>query len=144
MLAHNAASHVHKLMTSKNVCSPIQERSLLFTQPFGCSQYNTSKPQDAQCTSIHSGERHFRCEQCNYSSHRAGHLKNHKPTHTGEKFFFLEAVQLHLQSLKQFEASHAFTHWRETFCLKTLHLGTCKHSNHLMRRMVKHGARTNA
>ena len=30
MLAHNAATHVQKVMTSKNTCSPIQERSYLF------------------------------------------------------------------------------------------------------------------
>ena len=31
MLAHNAATHAHKLMTSRNTCWPIQETSLLFT-----------------------------------------------------------------------------------------------------------------
>ena len=65
----------HNLLAAHSVTTPTQ-------------WHNTSKPQEAQCTSIRSGERHFRCEQCNYSSHRAGHLKNHKPTHTGEKFFF--------------------------------------------------------
>ena len=55
MLAHNAASHVHKLMTSKNVCSPIQERSLLFTQPFGCSQCNNTHttPQNLKMRNAH-------------------------------------------------------------------------------------------
>ena len=55
MLAHNAASHVHKLMTSKNVCSPIQERSLLFTQPFGCSQCNNTHttPQNLKMHNAH-------------------------------------------------------------------------------------------
>ena len=55
MLAHNAATHVHKLMTSKNVCSPIQERSLLFTQPFGCSQCNNTHttPQNLKMHNAH-------------------------------------------------------------------------------------------
>ena len=55
MLAHNAASHVHKLMTSKNTCSPIQERSLLFTQPFGCSQCNNTHttPQNLKMHNAH-------------------------------------------------------------------------------------------
>ena len=45
------STHVHKLMTSKNVCSPIQERSLLFTQPFGCSQCTT--PQNLKMHNAH-------------------------------------------------------------------------------------------
>ena len=55
LLAHNAATHVHKLMTSKNTCSPIQERSLLFTQPFGCSQCNNTHttPQNLKMRNAH-------------------------------------------------------------------------------------------
>ena len=55
LLAHNAATHVHKLMTSKNTCSPIQERSLLFTQPFGCSQCNNTHttPQNLKMHNAH-------------------------------------------------------------------------------------------
>ena len=86
----------HNLLAAHSVTTPTQ-------------WHNTSKPQDAQCTSIRSGERHFRCEQCNYSSNRAGHLKNHKPTHTGEKFFACKQCNY-----------------------------TCSHSNSLMRHMLSH------
>ena len=56
-----------------------------------------------------AGEKHFRCEQCNYSRNRAGHLKNHKPTQTGEKFFACKQCNYtcsHSNTLKRHMLSH--------------------------------------
>ena len=111
----NPATHVHKLMTSKNTCSPIQERSLLFTQPFGCSQCNNTHttPQNLRMRNPHLFVQEKGISDVSSAtilcSNRAGHLKNHKPTHTGEKFFACKQCNYtcsHSNSLKSQLISH--------------------------------------
>ena len=86
---------------------------------------------------IHSGEKPFRCEQCNYSSAQAKSLKEHMLTHSGEKPFAC------------IECNNTFTKARNLKQHMLLHSGEdpfrCKqcnysftHAQHLKEHMFRH------
>ena len=140
LLAHNAATQYSCTQADdlkKRLLAHSGEKPFVHTTFWLLTVYNTSKPQDAQCTSIRSGERHFRCEQCNYSSNRAGHLKNHKPTHTGGKFFACKQCNYtcsHSNSLMRHMLSHT---GEKPFACKQCNY-SCKQSKELKKHMRKH------
>ena len=108
-VASSANTQVQELVTSKNTCSNIQERSLsgvnsvaiialkslnrhMLThsgeKPFACIECNntfTTTGNLKQHIMLHSGENPFRCEQCDYSCAQAQHLKEHMMRHSGAK-----------------------------------------------------------
>ena len=53
-----------------------------------CNQCEYASPQAGHLRThlkIHSGERPIKCNQCDYASSRTGDLRQHLKTHSGEK-----------------------------------------------------------
>ena len=51
----------------------------------GASRRGASIPASRNHLKTHSGEKSNKCNQCDYASSQAGHLRQHLKTHSGEK-----------------------------------------------------------
>ena len=94
------------------------------------------------CMRIHSGEKPFSCEQCDYSSTQSQNLKTHKLTHTGEKPFACKQCNYscsHYSSMKYHMLSHT---GKKPFTCKQCNY-SCKGSRDLKMHMEKHNVKRN-
>ena len=95
------------------------------------------------CMRIHSGEKPFSCEQCDYSSTQSQNLKTHKLTHTGEKPFACKQCNYscsHYSSMKYHMLSHT---GEKPFACKQCNY-SCKGSRDLKMHMEKHNVKRNS
>ena len=91
----------------------------------------------------HSGEKLFRCEQCNYSCTQAGDLKRHKLKHTGENPFACKQCSYSCSRSNGLKL-HMLSHTGEKpFACKQCNF-SCKLSNRLKKHIRKHNVKTNA
>ena len=91
----------------------------------------------------HSGEKPFRCDQCNYSCNHVQNLKSHILTHTGAKPFACN--QCNYSSIQSSHMKvHMLSHTGENpFVCKQCNY-SCKRSRDLKNHMRKHSAKTKA
>ena len=81
IVANSARIPAQRQVISRSTCSLIQgkNQSVALSAPIHAQQVVQ------QHITTYSGEKHFSCDQCNYSCNNAGSLKKHTRQHSGEK-----------------------------------------------------------
>ena len=140
-IAYSATSHAQTLVTSRHTCSPIQEKSLSVAHFVPTPSKKKASNLKTHML-IHSGEKHFRCEQYNYSCIQAGDLKKHKLQHTREKPLSCKQCSCTFRRPNDLKY-HMLLHTGEKpFACKQCNY-YCKQSNQLKIHMKKRSAKTN-
>ena len=87
-------------------------------KPYKCTQCDYSCSRSSHLKA-HTGEKPYKCTQCDYSCSQSSHLKNHMRVHT-EKLY--TCMWFLLLSIRKFENTYASTYWRKALYLFSMWL----------------------